>query len=221
MKKDKRNILILVTIVVLVVIISYFIFKIGLTDRLKASVQSLSAVTNDEVNASDLPIINNVINSSGETLVNTDVALIIDASSNYNITNLEYSVDLKSWKKIKGDFNDKEVSAKLVFSKTMNETIYIRATNDHGYSSYAYATKVMIDKEEPSLKVTKSSSDIIIKASDNDELASVQFSTDKLNWTDEEVSGESITLRKQLNGEKYIRVVDKVGNISNIKEIDE
>lgn len=219
MKKDKRNILILIIIAILVIIISYVLFASGLTSKLKASIESLDASTNEEVNASDLPIINNVINSSGETLVNTDVALIINASSRYNIVKLEYSNDLKSWKKIKGDLNKKEVNVKLVFSKTMDETIYIRATNDHGYKSYAYATKVMIDKKEPSLKVSKSSSDIIIKASDNDELAKIQYSTDKLNWTDEMVSGESITLRKQLDDEKYIRVVDMVGNISDIKEL--
>lgn len=220
MKKDKRNVLILIVIVALVIILSYLIFASGLTGRLRANIEGLNAKTNDEVKASDLPIIASVINSSGETLVNTDVALIINAYSNYKITDLEYSKDLKSWKKIKGDFNDKEISSKLIFSKTMNETIYIRATNDHGYSSYAYATKVMIDKEKPNLKVTESSSEIVIKASDNVELSSIQFSTDKLNWSDEEISGESITLRKKLGDYSYVRIVDSVGNISEEKKID-
>ena len=140
MKKDKRNILIFVVIVLIVIFISYFVFSSGITDKLKASAQGMKASVDRDVNKSDLPIINEVINSSGENLVNTNVSLIINTSSKYNIKKVEYSFDLKNWKIIEEDINKKEASVRLNFSKTMKESVYIRVENDHGYKSYPYET---------------------------------------------------------------------------------
>lgn len=220
MKKDKRNILILIVVIIVVILMSYLLFFSGLTDKLKANVQGLDASINNNVNPSDLPKIDNLINSSGENIVNTDVAITINASSIYNIKNIEYSYDLKHWKNIKGDYNKKEVSAKLVFSNTMNEEVYIRVMNERGYKSYAIKTLVNIDKEIPKLIVGPNGNDTVIKASDNVGVTSVQYSSDKLNWEDIEVSGESIVLTRNFNKETYIRVVDEVGNISKIKKVD-
>lgn len=218
MKKDKRNILIFVVIVLIIIFISYFVFSSGLTDRLKASVQSMSASIDKDVNKSDLPIINEVINSSGEEIVNTDVSLIINTSSKYNIKKVEYSFDLKNWKTIKEDINKKEASVRLTFSKTMNKSVYIRVENDHGYKSYPYETIVNIDKDAPVMEINNNE-DLVIYAKDNIKLSKLQYSYDKLNWDSEDISGEEMSLRKEGFEYKYIRVVDSVGNISMVKEV--
>lgn len=220
MKKDKRNILILIVIIIVVILMSYILFFSGLTDKLKANVQGLDASINNNVNASDLPKIDSLINSSGEAMVNTDVAITINASSKYDIKNIKYSYDLKNWKNIKGDYNKKEVSAKLVFSDTMNEEVYIRVENERGYRSYSAKTIVNIDKEIPKLTIGSKDDDTVIKASDNVSVVSVQYSADKLNWEDINVSGESIVLTRSFNKGTYIRIIDEVGNISKVKKVD-
>lgn len=218
MKKDKRNILIFVVIVLIVIFISYFVFSSGITDKLKASAQGMKASVDRDVNKSDLPIINEVINSSGENLVNTNVSLIINTSSKYNIKKVEYSFDLKNWKIIEEDINKKEASVRLNFSKTMNESVYIRVENDRGYKSYPYETIVNIDKDAPVMEINNNEA-LVIYAKDNIKLSKVQYSYDKLNWDSEDISGEEISLRKENFGYKYIRVVDSVGNISRVKEV--
>lgn len=220
MKKDKKNILILILLIIVVVFISYLVFFSGITNKLKANVQSLNATVNKNANASDLPIVDSVINSSGENLVNTDVSIIITASSKYNITKVEYSFDLNSWKKVKGNYNDKQITTKLVFRNNMNNEVYIRVENENGYKSYAYKTKVMIDKESPNIIVGKKDNDVVIKAKDNNSIASIQYSSNKLSWEDENVSGESVVLTKKLSNGTYVRAVDSAGNVSNIKKVD-
>lgn len=220
MKKDKRNIFILIMIIILAVVISYLLFFSGLTNKLKANVNELKVSVNDDINASDLPIIDGVINSSGESLVNTDVALIINASSKYKITKVEYSFDLKKWKIIKGNYDKNEITSKLVFSDDMNKQVYIRVQNEYGYRSYAYKTFVNIDKEKPIVIMGKNNNDVVIKAKDNNGLSSIQYSSDNLNWQEDEISGESIILTKNLPDGTYVRVVDSAGNISDAKKID-
>lgn len=220
MQKDKRNILIFIVVLVIIVFASYFIFTSGTTTKIKGSVERLTATVDQDVNASDLPVINYVVNSSGENLVNTDVAITVNASSIYKINKVEYSFDLDNWQEVKEDINDKEVSVKIVFNKTINKKVYIRIINEKGYSSYAYETIVNIDKENPTLDLEKNNENIVIKANDNVGLSSIQYSNDKENWEDEDISGEEITLTKSNFEYKYVRVVDSVGNISKIKEID-
>lgn len=219
MKKDKKNLFILIIIILCVIVLSYLLFFSGITNKLKGSVNGLSASLNDNVNQNDLPIINSVINSSGETLVNTDVAIIINASSIYNITKMEYSFDLKKWKEIDGSYNTKNINAKLVFKDDMDKMLYIRATNEKGYQSYAYKTAIKIDKTAPKIIVGKYKDDTIIKASDLNKVSSIQYSSDKLNWEDFDVSGDEVTITKTLSSGTYLRAVDSAGNISKIKEV--
>lgn len=219
MQKDKRNIFILLIVIMIVISISYLLFFSGLTIKLKASLQNLT-VNNNDANASDLPLIDTVINSSGQQLVNTDVAIIINSSSKYNITKVEYSFDLKDWKKVKGEYGSKNVTTKIVFEETMNEKVYIRVENEKGYKSYAYETVVNIDKEKPSISFNKDKNNVVISASDNNIVETIQYSNDKLSWEDEVVSAESVTITKKLAKGSYIRAVDAAGNISEVKKID-
>ena len=203
----------------IVISISYLLFFSGLTIKFKASLQNLT-VNNNDANASDLPLIDTVINSSGQQLVNTDVAIIINSSSKYNITKIEYSFDLKDWKKVKGEYGSKNVTTKIVFEETMNEKVYIRVENEKGYKSYAYETVVNIDKEKPSISFNKDKNNVVISASDNNIVETIQYSNDKLSWEDEVVSAESVTITKNLAKGSYIRAVDAAGNISEVKKID-
>lgn len=219
MKKDKKNLFILIIVIICVIVLSYLLFFSGITNKLKASLNGLTASINENANQGDLPIINNVINSSGEVLVNTDVAIIINASSIYNITKVEYSFDLKNWKKIDGSYNTKNVNVKLVFKDDMDKILYIRATNEKGYQSYAYKTAIKIDKTSPKIIIGKYKNDTTIKASDLNKVSSIQYSSDKLNWEDINVSGEEVTITKTFDKGTYLRAVDSAGNISKIKEV--
>lgn len=215
MRKDKRNLLILFVIVILVVFSSYFLFASGITGKLKGNVLKLDASLNDEVNASFLPVITMVINSSGEKIVNSDVAVTIIAESNYKTDKVYYSFDMENWTNAtienKGSDN---ITAKIVFDKTMNEIVYIVAENERGYKSYAYKTLVNIDKETPYIGVNKTT----LIASDNVGLSKVQYSNDKVNWDSTYITGTETTLSKDVSY-SYVRVVDLAGNISEIKEI--
>jgi len=219
MKKDRRNIIILVIVIIVVIVISYLIFIYGLTDKLKGNAERLTAEVSDG-NISDLPVINYVVNSSGEELVNTDVALTINATSKYNIDKLEYSFDLENWNEVKDQINDKEINYKLIFTKTGDRKVYIRVQNEKGYKSYVYETKVMIDKKEPEISVAKKDNEVLITATDENGLSSIQYSNNKENWDEDEISGEKVTLRKNNFEYKYIRAIDSVGNISDVKKID-
>ena len=219
MKKDKKNLFIFIIIIVCVIVFSYFLFFSGITEKLRASATGITANVDKDVKKEDLPVINSVINSSGNSVVNSNVVLNITASSIYKITKVEYSFDLKNWKKISGNFNRNTIDAKIIFTKTIDKKIYIRVTNDHGYRSYPYKTSVKIDKESPVIEIGNFESDTVIKVKDNVEISSIQYSFDKLNWEDFDVSGQEVTITKTLSSGTYLRAVDSVGNISKIKEV--
>lgn len=219
MKKDKKNLFIFIIIIVCVIVFSYFLFFSGITEKLRASATGITANVDKDVKKEDLPVINSVINSSGNSVVNSNVVLNVTASSIYKITKVEYSFDLKNWKKISGNFNRNNIDAKIIFTKTMDKKIYIRVTNDHGYRSYPYKTSVKIDKESPVIEIGDFESDTVIKVKDNVEISSIQCSSDKLNWEDFDVSGQEVTITKTLSSGTYLRAVDSVGNISKIKEV--
>lgn len=219
MKKDKKNLFIFIIIIVCVIVFSYFLFFSGITEKLRASATGITANVDKDIKKEDLPVINSVINSSGNSVVNSNVVLNITASSIYKITKVEYSFDLKDWKKISGNFNRNNIDAKIIFTKTMDKKIYIRVTNDHGYRSYPYKTSVKIDKESPVIEIGNFESDTVIKAKDNVEISSIQYSSDKLNWEDFDISGEEVTITKTLSSGTYLRAVDSTGNISKIKEV--
>ncbi len=219
MKKDKKNLFIFIIIIVCVIVFSYFLFFSGITEKLRASATGITANVDKDVKKEDLPVIKSVINSSGNSVVNSNVVLNVTASSIYKITKVEYSFDLKDWKKISGNFNRNNIDAKIIFTKTMDKKIYIRVTNDHGYRSYPYKTSVKIDKESPVIEIGDFESDTVIKAKDNVEISSIQCSSDELNWEDFDVSGQEVTITKTLSSGTYLRAVDSVGNISKIKEV--
>ena len=219
MKKDKKNLFIFIIIIVCVIVFSYFLFFSGITEKLRASATGITANVDKDVKKEDLPVINSVINSSGNSVVNSNVVLKVTASSIYKITKVEYSFDLKDWKKISGNFNRNNIDAKIIFTKTMDKKIYIRVTNDHGYRSYPYKTSVKIDKESPVIEIGDFESDTVIKVKDNVEISSIQCSSDKLNWEDFDVSGQKVTITKTLSSGTYLRAVDSVGNVSKIKEV--
>ena len=219
MKKDKKNLFIFIIIIVCVIVFSYFLFFSGITEKLRASATGITANVDKDIKKEDLPVINSVINSSGNSVVNSNVVLNVTASSIYKITKVEYSFDLKDWKKISGNFNRNNIDAKIIFTKTMDKKIYIRVTNDHGYRSYPYKTSVKIDKESPVIEIGNFESDTVIKAKDNVEISSIQYSSDKLNWEDFDVSGQEVTITKTLSSGTYLRAVDSTGNISKIKEV--
>lgn len=216
----KSNLIILCISILLTIFASYLIFVSGITKKLIANVNDVLQVNKEGKLTSDLPIINMVLNSSGEKLVNTDVAIIVKATSNYNIKKLEYSYDLKNWITFNKEFNSKEITAKLVFKKTINSDLYIRVLNDRGYRSYSYKTKINIDKKRPYLNIKKDGNDIIIKSNDNDSIKYIQYSNDGINWDSEEISGNSITLTKNIYDMTYVRAVDMAGNISEVKKVD-
>ena len=219
MKKDKKNLFIFIIIIVCVIVFRYFLFFSGITEKLRASATGITASVDKDVKKEDLPVIKSVINSSGNSVVNSNVVLNVTASSIYKITKVEYSFDLKDWKKISGNFNRNNIDAKIIFTKTMDKKIYIRVTNDHGYRSYPYKTSVKIDKESPVIEIGDFESDTVIKVKDNVEISSIQCSSDKLNWEDFDVSGQEVTITKTLSSGTYLRAVDSVGNISKIKEV--
>lgn len=220
MKKDRRNILILFLIIMVMILTSYFLFVSGTTSKIKASLNKMESNFNEEPNVSDYPIITMVINSSGEKLVNEDVAITIKANSNYKIDKIYYSYDKEKW------YNDayetmygKAANFKLLFTDTMNKMVYIKVENEKGYQSYVYETRINIDKNIPDIKVRGNGKKITISLTDNVGLSSIQYSLDGINWDEEEISGKKVTLRKENFEYKFIRTVDLSGNISDIKEV--
>ena len=219
MKKDKRNIIILIVIAILVVFSSYFLFISGITGEFNANVNKLSASVNSNPNASFYPVITTVINSSGEEVTKNNVAVTINAESIYKIDKLYYSFDMKNWKESDEFKKGYNINYKLVFTKQMNEKLYIKVENEKGYVSYPYETIINIDKEKPVIKTSNFFSDKKAILTDNYDLSLIQYSNDKRNWVNEEISGDNFTINKIKENYKYLRVVDKAGNISKIKKI--
>ena len=217
---SKKNVIIFSVVILFAISVSYFMFEIGVTNKLEGRIYDTKIKIKEGRYTSDLPVINMVINSSGEKIVNDSVALTVKAKSNYNIIRIEYSTDLKNWKTIKKDINSKDIMTKLVFNDSIYGDVYIRVINEEGYRSYAYKTSVKIDKVLPKIRVYKEDNDVVLKASDNVMLSSIQYSNDKLNWEDEKVNAEAIALRKNDINYKYVRVVDSAGNISSIKNME-
>lgn len=219
MKKDKINIIILAIIIVFVIFSSYYLFTSGITGMFGANVNRLSASVNSNPNASFYPVITTVINSSGEGVTNSDVGVTINAKSIYKIDKLYYSFDLKNWKENNNFKKDYNITSKLVFTKSMNKTLYIKVENEKGYISYPYETIINIDKEIPSIKTSNFFSDGKVDLKDNYELSLIQYSNDKINWKSKKISGINYTIKQVNQNYKYLRVVDKAGNISKIKKI--
>lgn len=214
-----KNICFFVVIVFLSIIVSYLMYDYGVTEKLVANLNNTLVKIKNIDEKQNSPVIDILLNSSGESITNTDVVITIMASSNYNIKKIEYSYDLKKWyyKDIKTNSN--KINDKIIFKSSMNKYIYIRVIDSNDNKSYAYKTKINIDKQKPSIKVEKNNDNIIIKAVDNNEIKYLQYSKDLLDWTSYEVNKKNLSLYKKSDENIYYRVVDKVGNISDIKKV--
>ncbi len=218
MKRYRKNILILTLVVIVTIIASYFLYTSGTTNKIKANLNKLNKSINKDANISDYPIITMVINSSGEKLVNDDVALTVMAQSNYKIDKIYYSYDKKNWRSNTHFASyGKNANIRLLFTKSMDERVYIKVENERGYQSYVYFTSVKIDKKKPKLDVNISFDGVNILASDNIGLSAIQYSNDKVNWDEEKVSGKQVSLAKNNFSYCYIRAIDAAGNISKVK----
>lgn len=216
----KVSIFILSISILFTTFVSYFIYKTGITDKLVANINNIIANNKESIIVSDLPIINMVYNSSGEDITNTSVAITVNAKSNYNIVKLEYSYDLKNWISLNKKYNSKNIEEKLLFDKQINKYVYIRVINEMGYKSYAYKTKVNIDKQKPILSINKKDNDFIIIASDNNNLKYLEYSYDSVNWDRYIVNNKKTYSIKIIDKNIYYRAVDEAGNISDIKRLD-
>ena len=219
MFKSKKNVFIFITLILVAVLSSFLLYKTGNTNKIKGLARKVNNSINRKTNSSDYPVVNNVFNSSGEKLTNSDVAITINASSIYNITKIEFSYDLKKWNEISIKKPSKELNDRIIFNKTINSKLYVRVVNEMNNKSYPYETYINIDKINPSIIVTKTNNSVFIRSRDNNDLESIQYSNDKENWDEELVSGINIFVRKDEFNYKYIRAVDKAGNISIIKEV--
>ena len=209
----KKYIFAFVIIIILIMGISYFTFTSGITKKVVASLRASAVQKKENPGVYNMPVITNVINSSGENFVNTDIAIIINATSNYNIKYIKYSYDMKKWKTIDG-FDSKEITHKLVFKKSINKKLYIKVENEKGYASYPYKTVVKIDKKKPKLSYKNND----LKLTDNYGLKYIQYSNDKLKWETEDIAGKKLIIDKKIEY-KYVRAVDIAGNISKINKI--
>lgn len=209
----KKYIFAFVIIIILIMGISYFTFTSGITKKVVASLRASAVQKKENPGVYNMPVITNVINSSGENFVNTDIAIIINATSNYKIKYIKYSYNMKKWKTIDG-FDSKEITHKLVFKKSVNKKLYIKVENEKGYASYPYKTVVKIDKKKP--KVSYKNNDL--KLTDNFGLKYIQYSNDKLKWETEEIAGKKLIIDKKIKY-KYLRAVDIAGNISKTKNV--
>ena len=221
MQKYKKQILILIIILIVIVAFSYVLFISGITNKMGLTFNKLSANLKSNKSVSSYPIINMVINSSGEKVVNEDVTLTVMAESNYKIDNFYYTYDMKKWySNITDASYGKNANCKITFKETMDSKIYIKAKNILGYESYAYEVTVRIDKEKPNIKVKNVGNDIIINASDNVGVSSIQYSNDKVTWEEKSLSdGQLISLKINDFSYRYVRLVDTSGNISDIKSV--
>ncbi len=222
MRKNINNVIILSSIVISIIFISYFLFSKGITNKIQANLIKLNGKLNNNSNMNDHPVITMVINSSGEKLVNEDVALTAIVESKYKVDKAYYSFDMKNWYDKGYDINYKEnTSIKFVFNKSMNETVYIKVENSNGYQSYVYKTIVKIDKKAPIINVSKQNDKIIINALDNVGLASILYSFDGVNWDEKKIEGNSYSEDLLDINYKYYKAVDMAGNISKIKELND
>lgn len=220
MRRTRNYVIVIVLVFSLTLLASYGIYKSGITNKLKASLNKMTYKFDDEVLVGNYPKINLLINSSGEKLVNEDVSVTVFASSSYVIDKLYFSYDLKKWKSFEKFKKGKNIKAKLTFKKSIKSKLYIRVENEKGYQSYASKTSLYIDKKKPKLSIRKSLDHIIITASDNVSLDKVGYSKDGENFDYEEINKvKKSTFSKEYKDYKYVCVLDSAGNMSKIKNI--
>ena len=225
MKKSKLTIICMILGGILLVLCSYLLYSSGTTNMLSDFFnRSKASALNQNKDVYDYPIINFVINSTGEKVVNTDALIEINATDNVGITKFEYSFDKNKWY---DNFDEvkygNEATARITFDKTIHQTIYISVKNKIGNYSYYYETLVKIDKKRPDIKVQSSENKVNVITKDNNKISKVQVSYDNLNWDTISINS---TMDTYLNtsidkpdGNLYIRAVDIAGNISKVIKV--
>ena len=220
MRKEKRNIIILICCSIAIIFISYIMVSSGFTNKLFASVNKLTATVNDSNLSSDYPVIKMVINSTGEEITNGTAAITVFAEGRYKIDKLYYSFDNINWTdKNTSIIPGNNMEGKIVFNDTKYSKLYLIVENEKGYKSYSYETVLYLDNSLPNININKEQGKYFIKLSDDYELKYIQYSNDLNNWHSEEISGKMVTLLRNDIPYKYIRVVDLAGNISKYNEV--
>ncbi|MEG2620532.1 MAG: hypothetical protein RSA10_00340 [Bacilli bacterium] len=223
MKKNVFNIICLGLSAVLITLFSYFLYVGGITENISLFLSKIKANANISENvSSNYPRIDLFVNSSGEKITNEDLVLIVNSSDDIKISKAEYSFDKQRWF---DDFDEetygKESVVKKVFRENIDKKVYLRVTNNKGYSSYVIQTIVNVDKTKPVVNLQKKGNEVLVTAKDNVGITQVQYSYDNLIWndfTDVKFNGKDVTVNILKEKATFIRVVDKAGNISKIKE---
>ncbi len=222
MKKSKLTIICMILGGILLVLCSYLLYSSGTTNILSDLFnRSKASALNQNKDVSDYPIISFVVNSTGEKLVNTEALIEITATDRVGITKIEYSFDKNKWYDNFDEVKYGKVStARIVFDKTMDEIIYIRAKNKTGNESYYYETSVKIDKQKPDISVQSEEKTVSVTSKDNVRVSKVQTSYDNLNWdtiaTNTTIDSHLNTSLDKPDGILYVRAVDTAGNTSKV-----
>ncbi len=155
------------------------------------------------------------IKASTTKATKSTVKLTASFSDNDAIATKQYSWDNKEWK-----------TYSSAVSVTKNRTVYFRATDDAGNVTTAKYTVKNIDKAAPEIsikasttKATKSTVKLTATFSDNDAVATKQYSWDNKTWKTYK-SAVSVTKNRTV----YFRATDEAGNVTTetykVKNID-
>lgn len=143
MKKAKIKALVIAAI--LIGLFVFVLFKTGIMMSINNAMNKLSGTAT--ITKTSKPIIINIINSSGEEKVNEDVVVFIDVMDTSKIKNIEYSLDTINWRSVDSITKDNDImTGKVVFTKNMKKTVYVRAINEYNNVSDYKTTKVIIEK---------------------------------------------------------------------------
>ncbi len=145
MVKTRRNFLLLIMLLIISVVSCFTLIQTGVLNKIEGNVSN--AIEKEDYNIK--PKITMLINSSGENKVNEDVVLTIDAMSDVKIDKIEYSMDKENWLESDDLTYDKEKDkyiSRIIFTKNINKTVYVRAVDEYNNVSYYQSTVVNIEK---------------------------------------------------------------------------
>lgn len=145
MVKTRRNFLLLIMLLIISVVSCFTLIQTGALKKIEGNVSNIIKKENYNVK----PKITMLINSSGENKVDGDVVLTIDATSDVKISKIEYSTDKENWLESDDLTYDKEADkyiSRIIFTKNINKTVYVRAVDEYDNESYYQSTVVNIEK---------------------------------------------------------------------------
>ena len=124
----------------------YTLFSTGLLMNISSEMGKLTGSALIDKN-DNKPVILEVISSSGGEKVSEDVVLFVDVIDEAKIKSIEYSLDNITWNKIdRISYDDGVVTGKVVFTKNMNNKVYLRAVNEYDNVSEHRVVNVHIEK---------------------------------------------------------------------------